>query len=64
MRSAQAGFQLPTLHREGYRFEWISPWKNETVRQVVQKMLPGTIGVGAIALGGMVLRRRRAANVA
>ncbi|MBI3415373.1 MAG: murein biosynthesis integral membrane protein MurJ [Verrucomicrobia bacterium] len=47
---AQAGFQLPTLRREGYRFEWIAPWKNETVRQVVQKMLPGTIGVAAFQI--------------
>src|SRR5712671_1344125 len=27
---AQAAFQLPTLRREGFRYEWVSPWKNET----------------------------------
>lgn len=47
---AQAAFQLPTLRREGYRFEWIAPWKNETVRRVAQKMLPGTVGVAAFQL--------------
>jgi putative peptidoglycan lipid II flippase len=42
---AQAAFQLPTLHREGYRFGWVTPWCDETVRRVVQRMLPAIIGV-------------------
>jgi putative peptidoglycan lipid II flippase len=47
---AQAAFQLPTLWREGFRYRWVSPWKNETVRFVVTRMIPGTIGVAAFQL--------------
>ena len=47
---AQAAFQLPTLWRDGFRFHWVSPWKNETVRLVVTRMIPGTIGVAAFQL--------------
>lgn len=47
---AQAGFQLPTLHQEGYRFQWVSPFKNETVRTVVARMIPGTVGVAAFQI--------------
>jgi len=47
---AQAAFQLPTLRRDGFRYRWVSPWKNETVRQVVRKMVPGTIGVAAFQI--------------
>jgi putative peptidoglycan lipid II flippase len=47
---AQAAFQLPTLWREGFRFHWVSPWKNETVRLVVTRMIPGTIGVAAFQI--------------
>src|SRR5580765_8541488 len=47
---AQASFQLPTLRREGFRYEWVSPWKNETVRQVVQKMVPAALGVAAFQI--------------
>ena len=38
--------------------------RTPSVAPVPEVTLPGTIGVGAIALGGLVLRRRRAANVA
>jgi putative peptidoglycan lipid II flippase len=48
--AAQAFFQVPVLHREGYRFEWVSPWSNQTVRQVLLRMLPGTIGIAAFQL--------------
>lgn len=44
---AQAAFQLPTLHREGFRYRWASPWRDRTVRHVVRNMIPGTIGVAA-----------------
>jgi putative peptidoglycan lipid II flippase len=44
---AQAFFQVPTLMREGYRYHWVSPWTDPTVREVVRKMLPGSIGVAA-----------------
>ena len=47
---AQAAFQLPTLWREGFRYRWVSPWKNETVRLVVTRMIPGTLGVAAFQI--------------
>jgi putative peptidoglycan lipid II flippase len=47
---AQAAFQLPTLWRDGFRYEWVSPLKNETVKLVVTRMIPGTIGVAAFQL--------------
>ncbi|MEI9866614.1 MAG: murein biosynthesis integral membrane protein MurJ [Limisphaerales bacterium] len=47
---AQAAFQMPTLWREGFRYRWVSPWKNETVRLVVTRMIPGTIGVAAFQI--------------
>jgi putative peptidoglycan lipid II flippase len=47
---AQAVFQLPLLWRDGFRYRWISPWRNETVRLVVTRMIPGTIGVAAFQL--------------
>jgi putative peptidoglycan lipid II flippase len=46
----QAFFQLPLLGREGFRYEWVSPWSNETVRHVVKQMIPGAIGVAAFQL--------------
>jgi putative peptidoglycan lipid II flippase len=47
---AQAAFQLPLLAREGFGFRWVTPWQNETVRRVVQQMLPATIGVAAFQI--------------
>ncbi len=47
---AQALFQVPSLSREGYRYTWVSPWKNPTVNEVVRKMLPGSIGVAAFQI--------------
>ncbi len=51
---AQAGFQLPTLRKEGFRFRWVSPWKDETVREVVRKMLPASIGVAAFQINVLI----------
>jgi len=51
---AQAVFQLPSLHREGYRFSWVSPWHDRTVREVVRKMLPGSIGVAAFQINVLI----------
>jgi putative peptidoglycan lipid II flippase len=51
---AQAAFQWPTLHREGYRYAWVSPWRNEAVREVVRKMLPASIGVAAFQINVML----------
>lgn len=47
---AQAAFQLPGLRHEGYRYAWVSPWKDPTVRQVAVKMIPGSIGVAAFQI--------------
>jgi len=47
---AQAAFQLPNLRREGFRYEWVSPWRNDTVKEVVRKMVPGMMGVAAFQL--------------
>ena len=47
---AQAAFQLPTLWHDGFRYRWVSPWKNETVRLVVTRMIPGAIGVAAFQI--------------
>lgn len=44
---AQAAFQVPSLLREGFRFQWINPWKDPTVRETAKRMLPATIGVAA-----------------
>ena len=44
---AQAAFQVPYLYREGYRLRWVTPWRNDSVREVVRKMIPATIGVAA-----------------
>src|SRR5258705_850370 len=46
----QAFFQLPLLNREGFRYQWISPWSNDTVRYVVKQMIPGVIGVAAFQI--------------
>ncbi|HEY3913081.1 MAG TPA: murein biosynthesis integral membrane protein MurJ [Verrucomicrobiae bacterium] len=51
---AQALFQVPTLHKEGFRYRWVSPWRDPTVREVVQKMIPTTIGVAAFQINVMV----------
>ncbi|HSU57167.1 MAG TPA: murein biosynthesis integral membrane protein MurJ [Candidatus Dormibacteraeota bacterium] len=47
---AQAFFQLPSLQKEGFRYEWITPWRDPTLREVVRKMVPGSIGVAAFQI--------------
>jgi putative peptidoglycan lipid II flippase len=47
---AQAAFQFPNLFREGFRYRWVTPWRNETVRLVGRRMLPGLIGVAAFQI--------------
>jgi putative peptidoglycan lipid II flippase len=47
---AQAAFQLPTLCRDGFRYGWVSPWRDATVQRVVRQMIPGTIGVAAFQI--------------
>jgi putative peptidoglycan lipid II flippase len=51
---AQAGFQLPSLRREGFRYRWVSPWRDETVREVVRKMLPASVGVAAFQINVLI----------
>jgi len=46
----QAWFQLPSLYREGFRYRWVTPWRDETVRRVVKQMLPATVGVAAFQI--------------
>jgi putative peptidoglycan lipid II flippase len=51
---AQALFQVPTLRGEGFRYQWVSPWRDPTVREVVVKMIPSTIGVAAFQINVML----------
>ena len=53
---AQAAFQVPTLLRDGFRYYWVSPWHDETVRRVIVKMIPGTIGVAAFQINVTVVQ--------
>jgi putative peptidoglycan lipid II flippase len=53
---AQASFQLPTLWLDGFRYRWVSPWKNETVRIVVLRMIPGAIGVAAFQINVLMVQ--------
>src|SRR6059036_2076535 len=52
---AQAFFQLPSLQREGFRYHWVSPWRDPTVGEVVRKMLPGSIGVAAFQINVLTI---------
>ncbi len=47
---AQGAFQIPALLREGYRPAWVTPWTDPTVREVVRRMGPATIGVAAFQI--------------
>ncbi len=51
---AQAAFQIPTLRQDGFRFEWVAPWGNSAVREVLKKMAPGTLGVAAFQINVLV----------
>lgn len=46
----QVAFQVPSLLRQGFRFRWVNPWKDPTVRETVKRLLPATIGVAAYQL--------------
>ncbi len=46
----QMVFQLPPLMRQGFRLEWINPWRHPTVREIVRRMLPGIVGVAAFQI--------------
>jgi putative peptidoglycan lipid II flippase len=47
---AQMLFQWPTLSAEGFRLRWVSPFGNDTVKLVVERMIPGMLGVAAFQL--------------
>jgi putative peptidoglycan lipid II flippase len=47
---AQMLFQLPVLRSEGFRYHWVAPWGDPTVREVVTKMLPSVVGVAAFQI--------------
>jgi putative peptidoglycan lipid II flippase len=51
---AQALFQVPSLRKEGFRYRWVSPWHDPTVREVALKMIPSTIGIAAFQINVMV----------
>jgi putative peptidoglycan lipid II flippase len=51
---AQAAFQIPLLRKEGFRYRWISPWRDETVRRVVTQMIPGALGVAAFQINVLI----------
>jgi putative peptidoglycan lipid II flippase len=53
---AQAGFQLPSLHREGFRFQWVNPFGDPTVREVLQRMIPGTLGIAAFQINVLIVQ--------
>lgn len=53
---AQFVFQLPTLWGEGFRYHWVRPWDDETVRLVVRRMLPAAVGVGAFQLNVLLIQ--------
>lgn len=48
--AVQILFQWPTLAREGYAYRWVAPWHDPDVREVVRKMIPGSIGVAAFQI--------------
>jgi putative peptidoglycan lipid II flippase len=50
----QAAYQLPKLYQEGFRLQWISPFKNEVVQAVVRRMIPGMMGVAAFQLNVVI----------
>lgn len=50
----QMAFQLPALFKEGFRPRWVSPWNDPTVREVVVKMVPGTLGVASFQINVLV----------
>ncbi len=52
--AVQACFQIPSLRGEGFRYHWVSPWRDPTVREVVKKMIPGSIGVAAFQINVLV----------
>lgn len=51
---AQAGFQFIPLCRQGFRYRWVSPRNDPTVRTVVRRMVPGMLGVAAFQVNVLI----------
>lgn len=52
---AQSSLVLPLLRKQGFRFQWVSPLGNEIVKKVIQKMIPGTLGVAAFQINVLLI---------
>ena len=52
----QAAVQWPALRRDGFRFRWVSPWGDPTVREVVRRMAPAVLGVAAYQVNVVVTK--------
>jgi putative peptidoglycan lipid II flippase len=48
--AAQAAYQMPTLYADGFRFQWVSPFRHPVVKRVITQMIPGMMGVAAFQL--------------
>ena len=53
---AQFAFQVPTLWREGFRYRWVNPRHDATVREVVRKMVPAALGVAAFQVNVLLIQ--------
>ncbi len=51
---AQCFYQLPLLRKEGFRYRWVTPWGDPSVRHVARQMLPGVLGVAAFQINVLV----------
>ena len=52
---AQSSFVMPLLHKQGFRFKWINPIGNDVVKEVIKKMIPGTLGVAAFQINVLLI---------
>ncbi len=50
----QAAFQWPALVKEGFRFRWVNPLRDPTVRLVSRRMAPAVIGVAAYQINVVI----------
>ena len=50
----QAAAQIPLLRRDGFRFAWVNPFRDPTVREVVRKMGPALLGVAAYQINVLI----------
>ncbi len=52
---AQSSFVTPLLYKQGFRFHWVNPFKDSTVKEVVYKMIPSTLGVAAFQINVLLI---------